>query len=99
MVEAGANEVSESVVIEAIRRAQETNNQVIDMIEEMSRAVGKPKDAAPAVGGVEELEGRVNGLLNGRLEQVLDRALDKADQEEALRNPEGGGPDSSGGGV
>ena len=86
MVEAGANEVSESVVIEAIRRAQETNNQVIDMIEEMSRAVGKPKDAAPAVGGVEELEGRVNGLLNGRLEQVLDRALDKADQEEALRN-------------
>ena len=88
MVEAGANEVSESVVLEAIRRAQEVNDQVIDMIEEMARAVDKPKDVVPPVPSVEELEGRVSGLLNGRLGQVLDRASDKADREEDLRNLE-----------
>jgi polyribonucleotide nucleotidyltransferase len=43
MVEAGANELSEAVILEAIQKAQEVNAQVIELQEEMQRKIGKPK--------------------------------------------------------
>ena len=43
MVEAGANEVSEEVILEAIRRAQEANAEIIGLIEELVAQVGQPK--------------------------------------------------------
>ena len=43
MVEAGANEVSEAVILEAIGKAQEVNVQLIELQDEMQKRVGKPK--------------------------------------------------------
>ena len=43
MVEAGANELSEALILEAIQKAQEVNAQVIELQEEMQRRMGKPK--------------------------------------------------------
>ena len=43
MVEAGANELSEALILEAIQKAQEVNVQVIELQEEMQRKMGKPK--------------------------------------------------------
>ncbi len=43
MVEAGANEVPESVMLEALRVAQDVNVQIIDLQDEMVRRIGKPK--------------------------------------------------------
>ncbi|TMG00587.1 MAG: polyribonucleotide nucleotidyltransferase [Chloroflexi bacterium] len=43
MVEAGANEVSEAVILEAISKAQEVNVQLIELQDEMQKRVGKPK--------------------------------------------------------
>ena len=43
MVEAGANELPEAVILEAIQKAQEINAQVIELQEEIQRKVGKPK--------------------------------------------------------
>jgi polyribonucleotide nucleotidyltransferase len=49
MVEAGANELSEAVILEAIEKAQEVNAQVIALQEEMQRKIGKQKfDFKPA---------------------------------------------------
>lgn len=84
MVEAGANEVPESVVLEAIRRAQETNDQVIDMIEEMANSVGKGKVVVSPVTGTEELEGRVNSLIDNQLTQILEHGSNKAEREESI---------------
>ena len=43
MVEAGANEVSEEVILEAISKAQQANSATIDLIENLARQVGQPK--------------------------------------------------------
>ncbi|HEV8573215.1 MAG TPA: polyribonucleotide nucleotidyltransferase [Dehalococcoidia bacterium] len=43
MVEAGANELSESTVLDAIKHAQEVNVQLIELQDEMARRVGKTK--------------------------------------------------------
>ena len=43
MVEAGANEASEEVILEAIGKAQDANTATINMIEDLTRQVGKPK--------------------------------------------------------
>jgi len=56
MVEAGANEVSEEVIVEALRRGYEAMQDVIRVQNEMREAVGKPKRAytpyiLPAGGG------------------------------------------------
>ena len=88
MVEAGSVEVSEDVVLGAIQRAQEANGQVIDMIEEMVAAVGKPKMDVSADGSHEDTESAINTVLNGRLAQLLEANADKATQEAALRDLE-----------
>ncbi len=46
MVEAGAREVPEHLILEAIRIAQENNVQVIEMQDEMVKRIGKPKAEA-----------------------------------------------------
>ena len=42
MMEAGASEVSEDLVLEAIERAQEVNLQIIELQEELAKEFGKP---------------------------------------------------------
>ena len=88
MVEAEAEEASEEVVLEAIRRAQQVNCDVIDMIGEMVAALGKPKMILGAPESHQDLEGVINGILNGRLSQVLEARRDKADRERALQDLE-----------
>ena len=83
MVEAGATEVSEEIALEAIRRAQEANDQIIDLIDEMVAAVGKPKMPEPKVSDESDLKRRVEGVLNGRLEAALVPTPDKAGREDA----------------
>ncbi len=43
MVEAGAKEVPEDVLVEALRLAQEVNGEIVEQIREMQREVGKEK--------------------------------------------------------
>ena len=85
MVEAGANEVSEEVALEAISRAQETNDEIIGLIDEMVRTVGKPKRPVPETADDSDLKRRMEGILNGRLETALAPSPDKAGREDAER--------------
>lgn len=43
MVEAGAREVSESIIIEGMNKGHEVIKQIIDKIEELAKVAGKPK--------------------------------------------------------
>ena len=43
MMEAGANEVTEDIVLEAIEKAQEVNLEIIELQEELAKAYGKPQ--------------------------------------------------------
>jgi polyribonucleotide nucleotidyltransferase len=71
MMEAGAQQVSEDVVLEAIRIAQGVNLEVIALQEEMVRAIGKPKAIFQPETFPPELKQRVSSILDGRLSSVF----------------------------
>jgi polyribonucleotide nucleotidyltransferase len=48
MVEAGAKEVREEIVISALETAHAAIRQIVDLIDEMAKQAGKPKVAAPS---------------------------------------------------
>ena len=48
MVEAGAQEVPEDVILQALDLGQVTNGQIVSLIDEMVEAVGQPKVAVVA---------------------------------------------------
>ena len=82
MVEAGSDEVSEEVILEAIRRAHEANLTTISLIEELVGQAGKPKAEAPE-GDVDAgaLDSEIKGILNGRLTALLEGNSDKVTRE------------------
>ena len=83
MMEAGANEMPEDLVLEAIQRAQQANQGVIDLQDEIVGSIGKPKAAFDA-GGPKELDAQAATVLGGRLTGALDSSQDKAEQDERL---------------
>ena len=84
MVEAGATDVSEQVVLEAIRRAQDTNIQIVEMIEELVATVGKPKISIEPEASTDEIVTKVDTVLNGRMAEVLEAGKSKTEREQAL---------------
>ena len=66
MVEAGATEVSEEILLEAMKRAQDVNAQVIALQEEMQARIGKPKSAYVAVELTDEIKKTVVDFANSR---------------------------------
>ena len=74
MVEAGANEVSEEVILEAIGKAQEANTAAIDMIEELAGKVGKPKvEADYDQAGAEAIIAKIKEVVGSRWSDLLAR--------------------------
>ena len=89
MVEAGSNEVSEDIILEGLRRAQEANNITIELIEGLISKVGKPKSEAPSdTDAAKIMEDQIKGKLNGRLSAILEQNALKAERVEALESLE-----------
>ncbi len=89
MVEAGANEVSEEVILEAIRQAQEANAEIISLIEELVAQVGQPKlEVKTDKDAAQKMDDSIRGVIGTRLADALGENLDKVAleaQENALR--------------
>ena len=84
MVEAGSDEVSEEVILECINRAHEANLVTIDLIENLTNQVGKPKETIAVDSSLAEaVDQAIKGVLNGRLALSLDDNPDKVAREEA----------------
>ena len=78
MVEAGSNEVSEEVVLEGIRRAHQANLETIDLIDQLTRSVGKSKESVQTDDETgEPLTAQIQDVLQGRLAVMLEDSLDK----------------------
>lgn len=84
MVEAGADEVAEEMILEALRRGHEAMQEVISLQEEMRRAVGKPKRAYVSYAVSEDLVAKVRERVGERLAPALYDAPDKASRNVAL---------------
>ena len=72
MVEAGANEVSEEVILEAIGKAQEANTTTIDMVEDLTRQVGKPKlEVEYDQAGADAIIAKIKEIVGSRWTDLL----------------------------
>jgi polyribonucleotide nucleotidyltransferase len=86
MMEAGASQVAESIVLEAIKRAHEYNQPIIAFQDEMKETIGKPTaefqvDAYPV-----ELDEKLTELLNGKIAQIFETSPGKSEQGSMLRD-------------
>ena len=84
MMEAGAKELPESVVLDAIELAQEVNRTIISLQRDLALKCGKPKAGFVSTAYPEELDSRVSDALNGRLAAALGAPGDKADHYEKM---------------
>ena len=85
MVEAGANFVSEEVITEALKLAQEVNGEIVSHIREIQAEVGKSKFAAPEP-SEEELEAKsaTRELVGDSIKEALKLGGGKEEREAAV---------------
>jgi len=72
MIEAGAQEISEELLLQAIEFGHQANQSVISIQEQMREALGKPKEEAPTSTIAEgDLSPAILQIMSGRLEQAV----------------------------
>jgi len=84
MVEAGANEVSEARMLEALRVAHEAMQDLVRVQREMAAQVGKPPMAAELVEIPEETRTAASSWLQGRLVPMLEANHTKEELDTAI---------------
>ena len=85
MVEAGASEVSEEMMIEALRRGHEAIQDLIRVQNEMREAVGKPKRTYTPYVLPDELCETVRQRVGDQLPEAIYGATSKEDRYERLK--------------
>jgi polyribonucleotide nucleotidyltransferase len=81
MIEAGAKEVDESVVLEALQLGQETNVKIIGMQDKLIAAVGKPKvEVKTAEATDPDLLAKVEAIAKAGLESVVDNGQGRGER-------------------
>jgi polyribonucleotide nucleotidyltransferase len=83
MVETGAKEAPEDVVLEAIEFGHKANQRIIELQEELQQTCGKPKMEAQAREAAPELLNDISALLSDKLSEALEQG-DKSKREQAL---------------
>jgi polyribonucleotide nucleotidyltransferase len=83
MVEAGAREITEDIVLQAVKLGHEANQGIIQLQEQLQKAAGKPKLPVP--------EDKVNAEALAALTRIVDEKMgrvmaqaDKEQREQAL---------------
>ncbi len=84
MVEAGADEISESLMVDAMVLAHESIQNVINTQNEMRASLGKPKSAYEPVTLPQALSQRVEELISAQLNDLVSTTLPKGEYSEAL---------------
>ena len=84
MVECGANELPEHLMVEALRFGHEQMQPIIAIQNQMREALGKPKSDYQSFAVAEEVVTAVRGKLNGRIAAILNSTFDKDARNDAL---------------
>ena len=85
MIEAGANEVPEDVMLEAIFKAHEVNQEIIKFIDSIVAEVGKPKHAYESCAIPEELFAAIKEIVPPAEMEEAVFSDDKQTREENIR--------------
>jgi polyribonucleotide nucleotidyltransferase len=83
MVEAGSREISEEVMLQALKMGHDANQEIIELQEELQRIHGRTKVEIKSKELVPELLSQVASVLDEKLEQVLEQP-GKTQKDEAL---------------
>ncbi len=83
MVEAGAKEISEDIVMQAIRFAHEANQDIIKLQEQLQKAAGKPKVPVPVIEENPELVSEMAAIADSRIAEILG-ITDRNSRENAM---------------
>jgi polyribonucleotide nucleotidyltransferase len=83
MVEAGAKEISEDIVLQGVKLGHEANQAIIQLQEQLREAVGKPKLLAPEETVNTEVVATLSKLVDDKLDEVLGQK-DKDQRETKL---------------
>ncbi len=84
MVEAGANEITEDVMIQALAFGHEAVQPLIAIQEEMRAAVGKEKRTITLADTDAELTASVKGRIGSRINDVVATHIDRDGRNEAM---------------
>jgi polyribonucleotide nucleotidyltransferase len=84
MVECGASEISEQVMIAALEFGHQSIQPVIAVQEQMAAEIGKPKRAYPPFALDESLIDQVMGRVRSALDEILDRPYVKAEMYQGV---------------
>ncbi|HIE56980.1 MAG TPA: hypothetical protein EYP88_01930, partial [Anaerolineales bacterium] len=84
MVEAGANEVSEEVMVAALEFGHASIQPIIATINQMAAEIGKPKRDYPSFGVIESIKDDVYAKVAPRLNEILSQPYVKAEFYGAL---------------
>ena len=84
MVEAGADEVPEALLIEALAFGHAGMQPLIDLFMEMREVVGKPKRDIVAASRDADLTAAVKAQLGGRIQDILVDYDDRSGRNEAM---------------
>jgi len=84
MVEAGASEVTEEMMLDALQQGHATMQVVIDLQNQMRAAIGKPKKEFPLHLLSDELKKAVKEKLNGRITATIKKEGVKSERNESM---------------
>ena len=85
MVECGAQEVPEDVMVDALNFGHQAIQPLIDIQEQMRREIGKPKQAYQSFNVAEAIQTPVNQRAASRLNEIFDAPHTKAELDTAIR--------------
>jgi len=83
MVEAGAKEAPEDIVMKAIEFGHKANQEIIELQDELQQACGKPKIEIRPREVMPELSGHISNLLGDKLTEALQQPR-KSQREQIL---------------
>lgn len=83
MIEAGANEVSDEIMIEAIKKGHVVIKEIVDFINSIVAEIGKPKFGYQSAEVPEEIFSAVKEFAYGRMREAV-LATDKQDRDASI---------------
>ena len=83
MIEAGAREIPEDVIPQAIKFGHEANQDIIKLQEQLQQACGKPKEEIPSQEVTPGVAAALSSAVGERLTQALNQP-DKSQREQTL---------------
>ncbi len=84
MVECGAQEVPEAVMVEALNFGHQSMQPLIDVMEQMAREIGKSKQAYVSFSVAEAVQTKVHQRVASQMNEILDTPHSKAEMDSAI---------------